>query len=467
MNKSSEEKDFITFDDLEFIYPLARLAELGYDVDQSSAAGFANLKFDNELRAKIIKTPDSALEKGFHKYFVELYRDGVDGNCVSFKLTDEDTLTSEFRLNTDNELCDFLTKASQVTENDLYVQSIRGRDDFTPYKEYINSNNVKDFTNIDDLEFIHDGMAIVKLDNELRAEITKDWQERGYGKYYVELYRDDVDGNDVLLRTDENTLANKFSLNTDNELCDFLTKASQVTENDLYVQSIHDSNDYIPYKEYINRNNEAEDFITIDDLEFIHPLASKGYDINPSTDGGVANLKLDNELRAEIMKSSDKMLEEGYSKYNVLLYRDGVDGNRVSFKLTDEDTLTDLFSLNTDNELCDFLTKASQVTENDLYVQPIRGRDDFTPYKEYINRNNDDHNDNNRNDEPNDSKDKVKQSLDRIRTKKKSVSGVYVADKIAEAMRSGVLSEPVTPEKGKQLSDNIKKKYIMDQQQKS
>ncbi len=92
---------------------------------------------------------------------------------------------------------------------------------------------------------------------------------------------------------------------------------------------------------------------------------------------------------------------------------------------------------------------------------------DYIPCKEYINRNNDDHNDNNRNDEPNDSKDKVKQSLDRIRTKKKSVSGVYVADKIGEAMRSGVISETVTPEKGKQLSDNIKKKYIMDQQQKS
>ena len=63
--------------------------------------------------------------------------------------------------------------------------------------------------------------------------------------------------------------------------------------------------------------------------------------------------------------------------------------------------------------------------------------------------------------------DRAKQSAERIRAKKKSVSGVYVADKIGEAMRSGVISEPVTPEKGKQLSDNIKKKYIMDQQQKS
>jgi hypothetical protein len=135
--------------------------------------------------------------------------------------------------------------------------------------------------------------------------------------------------------------------------------------------------------------------------------------------------------------------------------------------LTDEDTLIGTFGSNTDNELCDFLTKASQATENDLFVQPIYAPGDYIPYKEYINRNNDDHNDNNRNDEPNDSKDKVKQSLDRIRAKKKSVYGVYVADKIAEAVRSGVISEPVTPEKGKQLSDNIKKKYIMDQQQKS
>jgi hypothetical protein len=61
----------------------------------------------------------------------------------------------------------------------------------------------------------------------------------------------------------------------------------------------------------------------------------------------------------------------------------------------------------------------------------------------------------------------VKQGLNIVKSKKKAVSGVYVADKIAEAVRSGVISEPVTPEKGKQLSDNIKKKYIMDQQQKS
>ena len=40
------------------------------------------------------------------------------------------------------------------------------------------------------------------------------------------------------------------------------------------------------------------------------------------------------------------------------------------------------------------------------------------------------------------------------------VSGAVVADKIAEAQISGVIDEPVTPKKGKKLSDGIKRKII-------
>ncbi len=40
------------------------------------------------------------------------------------------------------------------------------------------------------------------------------------------------------------------------------------------------------------------------------------------------------------------------------------------------------------------------------------------------------------------------------------VSGAVVADKIAEAQISGVIDDPVTPEKGKKLSDGIKSKII-------
>ena len=40
------------------------------------------------------------------------------------------------------------------------------------------------------------------------------------------------------------------------------------------------------------------------------------------------------------------------------------------------------------------------------------------------------------------------------------LSGVVVADKIAEGKINGIIDEPVTPEKGKKLSDGIKSKII-------
>ena len=40
------------------------------------------------------------------------------------------------------------------------------------------------------------------------------------------------------------------------------------------------------------------------------------------------------------------------------------------------------------------------------------------------------------------------------------ISGVVVADKIAEGVRDGVVTEPTTPEKGKKIAKNIKEKYL-------
>ena len=47
---------------------------------------------------------------------------------------------------------------------------------------------------------------------------------------------------------------------------------------------------------------------------------------------------------------------------------------------------------------------------------------------------------------------------------KPEVSGAVIADKIAEGKINGIIDEPVTPEKGKKLSDSIKSKIIKDRQ---
>ena len=63
----------------------------------------------------------------------------------------------------------------------------------------------------------------------------------------------------------------------------------------------------------------------------------------------------------------------------------------------------------------------------------------------------------------------IKQRLERkkkamraesVRLKEDKVSGVVVADKIAEAQINGVIYEPVTPEKGKALSESIKNRMM-------
>lgn len=42
------------------------------------------------------------------------------------------------------------------------------------------------------------------------------------------------------------------------------------------------------------------------------------------------------------------------------------------------------------------------------------------------------------------------------------LSGTVIADKIADGRQSGIITEPVTREKGKELSDNVKRKYVLD-----
>ena len=74
------------------------------------------------------------------------------------------------------------------------------------------------------------------------------------------------------------------------------------------------------------------------------------------------------------------------------------------------------------------------------------------------------------NDKTNGKKRNFEQHKNRIRArlnhknKEALVSGAVVADKIAGAQISGVIDEPVTPEKGKKLSDSIKSKIIKDRQ---
>ena len=50
------------------------------------------------------------------------------------------------------------------------------------------------------------------------------------------------------------------------------------------------------------------------------------------------------------------------------------------------------------------------------------------------------------------------------KNKEDLVSGVVVADKIAEGKINGIIDEPITPEKGKKLSDNVKRKIISSRQ---
>ena len=46
------------------------------------------------------------------------------------------------------------------------------------------------------------------------------------------------------------------------------------------------------------------------------------------------------------------------------------------------------------------------------------------------------------------------------------ISGVVVADKIADGIRSGIVAEPVDKEKGRKLAENVKMKYLQQRKQK-
>lgn len=52
----------------------------------------------------------------------------------------------------------------------------------------------------------------------------------------------------------------------------------------------------------------------------------------------------------------------------------------------------------------------------------------------------------------------IQKRIKYLKNKEKEVSGVVIADKIAEAQRSGVIYEPVTPERGNKMAENIRRK---------
>ncbi len=74
------------------------------------------------------------------------------------------------------------------------------------------------------------------------------------------------------------------------------------------------------------------------------------------------------------------------------------------------------------------------------------------------------------NDKTNGEKRNFEQHKNRIRArlnnknKEDFVSGAVAADKIAEGKINGIIDEPITPEKGKKLSDNVKRKIISSRQ---
>ena len=304
------------------------------------------------------------------------------------------------------------------------------------------SNEENDFITFDDLKFepydkypSFSKRAFLTLDNGIRAsvlEYSEEEQERHGCKYGI-ILRDnefyDVDLGDK----GKGGIA---GATTDKKLIEMLNVASKFTYNEDWACSYGNYRPYDNhYKEYINlieegncskdKSNEEKEFITCDDLKF------EPYKIWGTIDAQAAWATFDLGALHIIRRpeKNDKFI------YDCMRY--AADDNRLgdAFNRYDKESLNDTlrecqceFGLNKNDKLPKEQTKDSKSSEKE---------------------------------------DRAKQSLDRIRAKKKSVSGAYVADKIGEAMRSGVISEPVTPEKGKQLSDNIKKKYIMDQQQKS
>lgn len=275
--------------------------------------------------------------------------------------------------------------------------------------------------------------ALLALDNGIRAsvlELSAEGQESFGYKY------------GIILRAWENLpidLSNKGKCDiagatTDQKLIKMLNVASEFPNDEPWFEGYKSK----PYKEYIDliderdyskdKSNEEKKFITWDDLKF------EEYDESWPSNWVHTSVKFDLGS-LHIIKVSN---EDGSINHcNCMKYT------------ADNRQCCDAFDVrNTDKEYLNNFLRECQCEFG-------------------LNQNDELHKEKTETLKSAEKEDRAKQSAERIRVKKKSVSGVYVADKIGEAMRSGVVSETVTPEKGKQLSDNIKKKYIMDRQQKS
>lgn len=434
----------ITFDDIEF-NKNSRLGKRGI------------VHFSNGLRASIIKLNEQFSQKFGVEYKISLLNEhGVP--------LDTDLCSREQTLNAKDtqELNELLKKSQKLDENGKLQPEVQKDNASEQMEDYdteryqeedddydrdddddMDNNSEKKAITFEDLKFEQNDeypsfskCAFLTLDNGIRAsvlECSAEGQESFGYKY------------GIILRAWENfpiDLSNKgkcgiAGATTDQKLIEMLNVASKFPYDEEYgpcfvaYESEH-------YKEYIdliderdyskNKPNEEKEFITWDDLKF------EPYD--ESWPSNWAHTYVDFDLGSlHIIKDSNE--DGSINHYNCMKYT------------ADNRQCCDAFDVrNTDKEYLNNFLRECQcefgLNKNDKLPKE-QTKDSKSSEKE----------------------DRAKQSAERIRVKKKSVSGVYVADKIGEAMRSGVVSETVTPEKGKQLSDNIKKKYIMDRQQKS
>lgn len=413
MNKSNEEKDFITFDDLEFI--------------RDTTMGKAHIaRFNNGLSAFVIELDDYHSKSYDAKY--ELSVSNEEGKLVCTKLSWYDQIS---RVDNDEDLSKALKEISQLTKDEVFLNN----DDMHDYyyikdKAKTTKLTEKEFITFDNLEFEENKdsfcyQAVALFDNGMLCIKRVSEDDDGFHYTFTEY---DKDGHKI-----EDATYNVFNQNKV-----FINKLLQK------IQCKY-GNGNLPEESVIERNFNPSQTLTIDDLKFDR--------INDM--GEEAKVDLDTGLIARIVKLNKEKCENPYDREPAELaakymYRISICDFAelpINEKLEDNGIGTKnnygIF-LKDDNELNKALIRLCLLDE---YGNPSKEKTETTKSTE--------------------KEDRAKQSLDRIRTKKKSVSGVYVADKIGEAIRSGVVSETVTPEKGKQLSDNIKKKYIMDRQQKS
>ena len=401
----------ITFDDIEF-NKNSRLGKRGI------------VHFSNGLRASIIKLNEQFSQKFGAEYKISLLNEhGVP--------LDTDLCSREQTLNAKDtqELNELLKKSQKLDENGKLQPEVLKDNASEQMEDYDTERYQEEDKAItfEDLEFkpydaypYFSKRAFLYLGDDLRAsvlECSAEGQEKLGFKYGI-ILRDSFENYPL-------SLGNKG-------ICDI----AGATTNQKLIKMLNVAS--TQYKEYINLIEERDcskdksinekEFITWDELKF------EPYDESWPSNWAHTDVKFDLGS-LHIIKVSNE--DGSIHHYDCMKYT------------ADNRQCCDAFGVyNTDKEYLNNFLRECQcefgLNQND---ELSKEKTETTKLAE--------------------KEDKAKQSAERIRKKKKSVSGVYVADKIAEAVRSGVISEPVTPEKGKQLSDNIKKKYIMDQMQKS